>query len=62
MADPKATLLSDRALLKSALKEGIKEWLDEQILEFGRWTLRGLLAAAFAGAIYLALRAQGWHK
>lgn len=47
---------------KRAIKEAINEWLDEKFAEFGRWTFYGLAAAAFAGAIYLALRGQGWSK
>lgn len=47
---------------KNALKQALKEWLDEQFSEFGKWALKGILAAALAGAVYLALAAQGWHK
>jgi hypothetical protein len=47
---------------KRAIKEAINEWLNEKFAEFGRWTFYGLAAAAFAGAIYLALRGQGWSK
>ena len=47
---------------KRAIKEAINEWLNEKFAEFGRWTFYGLLAAAFAGAVYLALRGQGWTK
>jgi hypothetical protein len=52
----------DRDAQKEALKEAIHEWLDEQFATFGRWTFKGLLAAAFAGAVYLALKGQGWTK
>lgn len=47
---------------KKALKDGIKEWLDEQFAAFGKWSLAGLLAAAFCGLVYLALTGQGWRK
>jgi len=47
---------------KRAIKEAINEWLNEKFAEFGRWTFYGLAAAAFAGAIYLALRGQGWSR
>lgn len=47
---------------KEAVKEALKEWLDEAFATFGRWTFRGLLAAAFAGAVYLGLKGQGWTK
>lgn len=47
---------------KKIIKEAIKEWIDDKYADLGRWTFRGLLAAAFAGAVYLALRGQGWTK
>lgn len=46
--------------VKEALKEGLQEWLDHQFAAFGKWTLAGLLAAAFVGAVYLALAGSGW--
>lgn len=52
----------DRNEQKQALKEAITEWMDEKFADFGRWTFRGLLVAAFAGAVYLALKGQGWSK
>lgn len=47
---------------KDAVKQAIREWLDDAFAEFGRWTLKGLLAAAFCGCVYLALKGQGWNK
>lgn len=52
----------DRELQKQAIKEAITEWLNEQFATFGRWTFYGLMAAAFAGMVYLALKGQGWTK
>lgn len=52
----------DRDLQKAALKEALKEWLDEQFAMFGRWTFYSALAAGFAGLVYLGLRSQGWSK
>lgn len=52
----------DRETQKQVLKEAIQEWLDAQFAAFGRWTFYGLLAAAFAGAIILMLKGQGWNK
>lgn len=47
--------------IKKAMKEGIKEWLNEQYAAFGKWTLHGLLAMALAGICWLAF--QGYfHK
>ncbi|NMM21858.1 MAG: hypothetical protein HHJ15_18215 [Rhodoferax sp.] len=47
---------------KDVVKEALREWLDDAFATFGRWTFMGLLAAAFAGAVYLALKGQGWSK
>lgn len=52
----------DRDVQKEAVKEALKEWLDEAFATFGRWTFMGLAAAAFAGAVFLALKGQGWSK
>lgn len=48
--------------VKQALKEAIKEWLDEQFAMFGKWTLMGLASAGIAALGYLILTTSGWHK
>lgn len=52
----------DPEVQKEAVKEALREWLNEQFAAFGRWSFYGLFAAAFAGAVYLALTGAGWHK
>lgn len=52
----------DKETQKQALKEAIQEWMDAQFAAFGRWTFYGLLAVAFAGCVYLAMKGQGWSK
>lgn len=52
----------DKDVLKAALKEGLREWLDEKFMLFGKWSAGGLLAAVLAGAVYLAMIGAGWHK
>jgi hypothetical protein len=52
----------DKELQKEAIKEALKEWMNEQFAAFGRWTFASLMAAAFAGIVYLALKGQGWSK
>lgn len=47
---------------KEAVKEALKEWLNDQFAAFGKWTFNGLLAAALVGLVYLALTGAGWHK
>jgi hypothetical protein len=46
--------------IKDALKEGLREWLDDQFAEFGKWTMRAAMAAALAGVVWLALISSGW--
>lgn len=47
---------------KDLMKEAIKEWMDDAFAQFGKWTFKGLLVMAFAGAVYLALKGQGWTR
>ena len=46
--------------IKEALKEGLREWLDDQFAEFGKWTMRAAVAALLAGVVWLALVSSGW--
>ena len=48
--------------IKQALKEAIREWLDDQFATFGKFTLYGILSAAFAGLIYMAITGLGYHR
>jgi hypothetical protein len=66
MADTKP--LSDRVpgyvdrneeMIKRAMKEAIKEWLDDQFKIVGKWTVRGFLAAALSGLVYFLVHFGG---
>lgn len=48
--------------VKKAVKEAVKEWLDDVYRSCGRWTLRALFAALVAGMVYMALTFGGWQK
>ena len=48
--------------VKRALREGIKEWLDEQFASFGKWTLVGLASAGMAALGYFILYTGTLHK
>ncbi|UOF83103.1 fmrfamide related peptide family [Caudoviricetes sp.] len=52
----------DKEVIKSALKDGIKEWMDEKFMRFGKWTVGALAAAIFSAMIYFMLLSQGWYK
>ncbi len=51
-----------QAEMKAAMKQAIKEWLDEKFAEFGRWSMGALMAALLAATIAFILHANGWHK
>lgn len=53
--DDEEVIRINASLTKNIVKEAINEWLDRQFATFGRWTFYGLLSAALAGLIYLAL-------
>lgn len=48
--------------LKAALKQGLKEWLDEKFSDFGKWSAMGIGAAALALLAYFVMALNGWHK
>lgn len=62
--DPAETSRRERIeITKTALREVIKEWLDERLRDVGKWSLRGICLAAFAALVYFILTHSGWtHK
>lgn len=52
----------DRDEMKTALREALREWLDEKYAQFGKWSLHGLLAAGLGAIVWFILSANGWHK
>lgn len=59
--DPDTTGSRQRIdLMKIAMREVIKEWLDERFRDVGRWSLRGIALAAFAALMYFILTHTGW--
>ena len=47
---------------KQLFREALREWLDDQFSAFGKWTAAGILAAGFAGAVWLTMIGMGWHR
>jgi len=47
---------------KEALKEALKEWLDEKFAELGRWSFRTLSALALGALVFFILKMNGWSK
>lgn len=52
----------DPDVVKAALKEAIREWLDEQFARFGKWSLASLSAMTLAALTYFVLSMSGWHR
>ena len=52
----------DKLLIKEAVKETLREWLDEKYTVFGKWSLHGLLAMLLAALAYFIATQNGWHK
>jgi hypothetical protein len=47
---------------KAALKEALKEWLDEKFATFGKWTFHAVGVAALGALTYFILTMNGWHR
>ena len=47
----------DKALMKEAIKEASKEWLDTQFAAFGKWTAIGIASGAFVIMFRLGVKA-----
>lgn len=50
-----------RAEMKSVIREAINDFLKEKYAEVGKWTIRGIAAAALSLLTYLILHAEGWR-
>jgi hypothetical protein len=51
----------DREEQKAIVKEAIREWLDEKYVDFGKWSLHGILAAIL-GVLAYFLAMHGGFK
>ena len=49
----------DKETQKAAIKEAIKEWMDEQFTIFGKWAFKGACVAAFSALVYIVLKGKG---
>lgn len=45
---------------KEIVKEAIKEWLDDQVRDFGYWSVKVVAGALIALVLYLATKHTGW--
>jgi hypothetical protein len=47
---------------KDALKQALKEWLDDKFAQFGRWSFGAICAAGLGALTYFILQMNGWHR
>lgn len=52
--------LDHERIYKEAVREALKEWLDEKFTMVGKWTVNSVLAVALAGLVYFVLAWNGW--
>jgi|TARA_R110002033_G_scaffold63148_4_gene114173 hypothetical protein len=45
---------------KKAIKEGLQEWLDDKFVEFGKLSMKGIIAILLVSLVYLWSISQGW--
>lgn len=48
--------------MKQAMKEAIREFLDEKFSQFGKWSMAAFAALAVAALTYFILWANGYHR
>lgn len=48
-----------KAEISVAIESAFDRWLDKKWAELGKWTFRGIVAAAFTGALWLWAKAKG---
>lgn len=58
---PKKRPDPDPEVIKAALQEALKEWLDAKFVQFGKWSLAGIAAMAFAMVVWFFLVSHGWR-
>lgn len=51
----------DKEVTKQALKEAMKEWMDEKYAEIGRWSVGAIGVLAIGALAYFIMVSQGWR-
>lgn len=50
-----------KKFIKEAMKEAFKEYVDEKVRQFGKWSLRTIAVAVLAALLYFILSINGWQ-
>lgn len=59
--EPENRRITDAEEMKAIMKDALKEWLDEKLMQFGRWSLTGIGCMALVVLTYMALKFAGWN-
>lgn len=51
-----------REELVKVVKQGIKEWMDEKFIAFGKWAFVSFMVAVFGALCTFILVMSGWGK
>lgn len=52
----------EQEMMKDAVKQALKEWLDSKFSEFGKWSATAVAAAGLVALVYFILMTNGWHR
>lgn len=47
---------------KALMKEAIKEWMDDKVLQFGKWSITTILCSGIFALVYFIVQMGGFHK
>jgi F0F1-type ATP synthase membrane subunit a len=47
---------------KQALKEALKEWMDEKFATVGKWSTGAVVTALIGMLVYFLLLSNGWQR
>lgn len=50
-----------KKFMKDAFKEAIREYMDDSVRAFGKWSLRTLGIAVIVALLYFVLSINGWQ-
>ena len=48
--------------MKDAIKEALKDWMDDKFTQLGKWSLGVIVAAVLVAIVYFILWSNGWHQ
>jgi len=52
----------DEDKMKEALKEALKEWMDDKLLQFGKFSIASIGIMGVVALVYFILKLYGWSR